>query len=85
MGYIEFPALILLIFAAMFFQVARNPARNRTLIPYGAGLKASYAGVAFWNEINGGIPGLWIPWAWMDLLFLVLFVFAWLRLRQPAS
>lgn len=82
MGYIEFPALLLVVFAAMFFQVARDPIRNRHFIPYGVGFKASYSGVAFWNEVNGGIPSLWIPWAWIDLLFLVLFMIAWLRLRR---
>jgi hypothetical protein len=82
MGYIEFPALILLVFAAMFFQVASHPATNRALIPYGAGLKAAYCGVSFWNAINGGIPSLWMPWAWMDLIFLVLFLIAWTHLNR---
>jgi hypothetical protein len=81
-GYIQFPALILLVFAAMFFQVAAHPARNRALIPYGAGLKAAYCGVVFWNAIDGGIPSLWMPWAWMDLIFLVSFAIAWNRLSR---
>jgi len=81
-GYIQFPALILILFAAMFIQVARDPVRNRSLIPYGAGLKAAYAGVVFWNELATGIPAFWIPWAWADLSFLVLFLLAWNRLRS---
>jgi hypothetical protein len=85
MAYIEFPALILLIFAAMYFQVARDPIRNRDFIPYGAGLKIAYAGVVFWNVLVGGIPGLWIPWAWIDLVFLVLFLIAWNRTRRPEA
>lgn len=80
-GYIQFPALILILFAAMFVQVARDPVRNRSLIPYGAGLKAAYAGVVFWNELDTGIPGFWLPWAWVDLCFLVLFLLSWSRLR----
>jgi|SRR6185312_15573243 len=49
---------------------------------YGAGLKAAYAGVVFWNELATGIPAFWIPWAWADLSFLVLFLLAWNRLRS---
>jgi hypothetical protein len=84
-AYIEFPALILLIFAAMYFQVARDSVRNRDFIPYGAALKIAYSGVVFWNALDGGIPGFWIPWAWIDLAFLVLFLIAWNRLRRPAG
>src|SRR6266516_190544 len=85
MAYIEFPALTLLIFAAMFFQVARDPVRNRNLIPYGAGLKVAYSGVVFRHVLSDGMPGLWIPWAWIDLVFLALFLIAWNRLGRPAA
>jgi hypothetical protein len=85
MAYIEFPAPVLLIFAALFFQLPHDPVRNRDLLPYGAALKVAYAGVVFWNAVSGGIPGLWIPWAWIDLVFLVLFLVAWNSLRAPTS
>ena len=79
MGYLQFPAILLMIFAVMFFQIARNPAGNRGLMLYGAALKVGYSGVVFWNVWHGGIPMLWIPWAWADLVFLVLFFVAWKR------
>jgi hypothetical protein len=85
LAYVQFPALLLLIFAAMFFRIARDPAPNRHLIPYGAGLKAAYSGTAFWYQLSGGIPFMWIPWAWADLAFLVLFLVAWRSLRQGSS
>jgi hypothetical protein len=81
MGYIAFPALLLILFALMFSRVAADPIRNRNLVLYGAGLKAAYSGVAFWYEVNGGIPPLWLPWAWTDLVFLILFLVA--RTRIP--
>ncbi len=34
-GYVQFPALLLLIFAWMFFQIAKAPLQRRQLIPYG--------------------------------------------------
>jgi hypothetical protein len=81
-GYIQFPALLLIIFGVMFLQVAANPFKNRDLMLYGAALKASYAGVVFGHDLISGIPRLWIPWAWADLAFLVLFLAAWNATRK---
>ncbi len=81
-AYVQFPALLLLIFAAMFLRIANDPAKNYNLIPYGIALKASYSGIAFWYAITQGIPSMWIPWAWVDLVFLIVFVFSWLKLRS---
>lgn len=81
-AYVQFPALLLLIFAAMFLVIAANPAKHHALIPYGIALKASYSGLAFWYEATRGIPSMWMPWAWGDLAFLIVFAYAWLRLRR---
>jgi hypothetical protein len=81
-AYVQFPALLLLIFAALFLRIAGNPAKNYSLIPYGIALKASYTGLAFWHAITTGIPAMWIPWAWVDLIFMIVFVFSWLHLRR---
>jgi hypothetical protein len=75
-GYVQFPALLLVVFGFMFVQIARNPDLNRGLIVYGIALKAAYCGVVFWYRITGGIPTMWLPWAWIDLAFLILFVMA---------
>lgn len=85
MGYVQFPALILLMFAWLFLSIARNPIANRHLIRYGIWLKASYCGVVFWHEITTGVPDMWIPWAWADLAFLILFVGALLQLNSQAE
>ena len=77
LGYVQFPALLLLIFAAMFFRAATNPAANRDVIAYGMALKASYFGLVFWYQFHGGIPALWVPWAWADVAFFLLFFVAW--------
>jgi len=76
-AYVQFPALLLLIFGAMFFKIASNPVRNRDLIWYGVALKAAYSGLAFWHQMADGIPSMWIPWAWADAVFLLLFLWAW--------
>ena len=77
-GYVKFPALLLIIFGAMFLQIARDPERNRNLIAYGIALKVAYAGLVLWYQLTTpGIPSMWIPWAWIDVVFLILFVLAW--------
>lgn len=75
-GYVQFPALLLIIFASLFLRIARNPEAHRDLIVYGIGLKAAYSGLVFWYQISADVPAMWIPWAWIDLVFLVLFLVA---------
>jgi hypothetical protein len=76
-GYVQFPALLLLTFAAMFFQIARDPVRYRSLMPYGMALKAAYCGTVFYYQLTWGVPFMWIPFAWADLAFLILFILAY--------
>lgn len=82
LGYIHFPALLLILFGVMFLQIARDPIGHREWIPYGMGFKASYFGLVFWYELFGGIPLLWVPWAWADLAFFLFFFVAWRSLRK---
>jgi hypothetical protein len=66
----------------MFFRIAADPVKGRELIPYGCALKVSYCGTAFFYQLTRGIPFMWIPWAWADLVFLALFILAARRLRS---
>jgi hypothetical protein len=83
MGYVQFPALLLVIFAAMFYRIAADPVANRALMPYGIALKVAYSGLVFFHQVTGGIPSMWVPWAWIDVMFVLLFVAAY-RLTSPA-
>jgi hypothetical protein len=82
-GYVRFPAALLIVFALMFLAIARAPARNRNLIPYGILLKVSFCSVVFGYWMLRGIPGMWKPFAIADAVFGVLFVWAYVRLRDP--
>ena len=84
-GYVRFPGLLLLIFAAMFFAVAWRPAANRNLIPYGILLKVAYCATVFYYWSHGGIPSMWKPWAWADLAFLILFLRAYVVLSPEST
>ncbi len=62
-----------------------DPVARRDTILYGVALKASYSGLVFWYQAHGGVPSLWIPWAWTDAAFLVLLLLGWFALRpRPA-
>jgi hypothetical protein len=82
LGYLQFPALLLIVFAFMYWRIGSDPTSNRNFIPYGIGLKVSYCAVVFYHWAGGGIPAMWIPFAWIDVGFVVLFVQAWRKLRN---
>jgi len=84
-GYTQFPAALLIVFALMFVAVARNPPANRNLILYGMLLKISYCGVVFYHWLGEGLPAMWKPFAVIDLVFLLLFARAYTQLRSPAK
>ncbi len=76
-GYVHFPAALLIIFGLMFLAIARDPVKHRNLIPYGILLKIAYCSVAFYHWFTAGIPWMWKPFAICDLVFMVLFIWAW--------
>ena len=85
MAYVQFPALLLILFGIMFFRVAMDPVKNRDLILYGCGLKVSYCSMVFYYMSTTGVPQMWVPWAYADLVFLVLFIMTWRDLGRRAA
>jgi len=83
-GYVQFPALLLMIFAWMFFAVAFRPRANRNLILYGILLKLSYSGTVIYHWVSGGVPGLWKPFVFIDLAFVILFAWAYAAIKPAA-
>ena len=84
-AYVQFPAALLIIFAAMFLTVAGDPARFRHLIPFGILLKVAYCSLAFGYWITAGIPGMWKTFAVLDLIMGLLFAWSFLALRPAPS
>jgi hypothetical protein len=79
-GYVQFSALLLLIFAWMFVEIAREPSEHRMLIPYGVAMHLAYAGIVIWYWATSGLPALWKPFALFDLLWAGLFLLAYFAL-----
>ena len=73
-GYVQFGAALVAIFGVGFWFVARDPQRNRDIVKMGILLKVSYSGVVFYHAALGNLPGVWLPFAWLDIIFLVLFI-----------
>jgi hypothetical protein len=88
LGYVQFPAALLLIFALMFVKIAVDPVRNYDLIVYGILLKVAYCAVSGWHWLNGDIPGMWKPFTVIDAAMGILFVWAYVILHatgEPAK
>lgn len=84
-GYIQFGALMLMIFGAMFLAVARDPAGNRNLIPYGILLKLSYSALAGYYWATTDCPTLFKPFVVIDVVMLVLFWLAYSALAPNSA
>jgi hypothetical protein len=84
-GYVQFPALLLLMFGVMFAQIAWDPRRFRHMMPYGIWLKFSYCALAFWYWVQTDIPWIWKPFAIIDAIMLVLFALAYISIGRPAA
>lgn len=84
-GYVHFPAALLIVFGIMFFAVAIDPVRSRNLIPYGMLLKLAYSGCVFYHWATGGVPGIWKPFALIDVAWAGVFVWAYVAIPRSAG
>ena len=84
-GYVQFPALLLLIFAWMFASVAHAPDKNINLIPYGIALKVAYCSIVFYYWFTVEIPYVWKPFAIMDFGWIILFAIAYAVLKKSTN
>ncbi len=75
-GYIQFAAAVVAIFGIGFWYVARAPERNRDIIKLGVLLKLSYSSIVLGWWFRGQMPVMWVPFAWIDLAFLLAFIAA---------
>jgi small multidrug resistance pump len=75
-GYVHLCAALIFIFGVGFWLAARDPVRNRDLIKLGALMKIAFAGVVFGHLIFASVPAMYVPFATLDLVFLVGLVWA---------
>lgn len=82
-GYIQFGALMLMIFGLMFLTIAKDPVANRNLMPFGMLLKLFYIGIVGYYWLTSGCPALFKPFLFIDLAMLILFWMAYQSRLDP--
>ena len=82
-AYIQLAAIFILVQGLSYWLVYRDPLGNLGIVRIGVVYKAAYAGLAAWYLVLGTLPSVFfIPWAIIDVAFLVGFV---LFLRRAAA
>ncbi len=82
-AYIQLAAVFIFVQGLGYLLTYLDPLGNLGIVRVGIAYKAAYAGLAFWYLVIGALPSIFfIPWAIIDLLFLVGFV---LFLRAAAT
>ena len=81
-GYVQFAALMLMIFGLMFVAVVVDPIGQRNLIRYGLLLKLSYCGLAIFYWTTSGLPNLFKPFVFIDAVMYGLFLASYLKLGK---
>ena len=80
-AYVQFPAMLLLIFALMFSMVGKQPERHIDLILYGILLKLSYCSITAFYWVQGSLPEMWQPFTICDAIMGFLYIWAFVHCR----
>lgn len=74
-AYIQLAAVFIFVQGFSYLLPFRDPLGNLGIVTVGVVYKAAYAGLALWYLLIGALPSaFFIPWAIIDLAFLVGFV-----------
>lgn len=74
-AYIQLAAVFIFVQGLSYWLVFRDPFANLGIVRVGVAYKAAYSGLALYYLVIGQLPsGFFIPWAVIDLLFLIGFV-----------
>ena len=84
-GYVQLCGLLIMIFGIGFYLVYKDPVRNLSLIMLGILMKAAFVIVVFGHTLLGSVPVLYVPFAGADLLFLLLFIAAYVGVRRAST
>ena len=85
MGYVQFPAALLIVFGLIFVAIARDPVACRGMIVYGVLLKLAYCSVTSYYWLTTDIPVIWKPFVVIDLVMGILFVVAYIVLPRTTE
>jgi len=75
-GYVQLPALLIIVFGIGFWMVAQDVRGNRSIISLGILMKLAFGIVVFGHLIAGNTIPFYIPFGIIDLGFAILFLMA---------
>lgn len=84
-AYVQFPAVLLLIFGLMCLRSAWDPFRFREQILYVVAAKAGFVLVVGLHVLTGGLPMMWIVLAGIEFAFGVLLFIGWQETAPEAN
>ena len=85
-AYIQLAAVFIFVQGFSYLLPFRDPLGNLGIVRVGVVYKAAYAGLALWYLAIGALPSVFfIPWAIIDLGFLVGFVLFLRAARRVGS
>jgi hypothetical protein len=80
--YLQLPAVLIMVFGWMMFNVAKEPQKNLNLILYINLFKAGFISVVIYNWLTKGLPWLWLSFVGFDLVYLAGFLAAYRIIKE---
>ena len=84
-GYIQLAAAYILVFGIGFFFVYKDPVRNQAIITLGVLMKLGFVVVVLGHLLIDTIPPFYIPFALLDIVFLLLFMYTLTAVKKLAT
>ena len=85
-AFIQLAAIFIFVQGLSYALVFLDPSGNLGIVRVGVAYKAAYAGLALWYLVIGILPSLFfVPWALIDLAFLVGFVLFLRSASRPTA
>ncbi len=83
-GYIQLAAAYIFTFGVGFYLVYKDPVKNQAIIVLGVLMKLLFVVVVFGHLLIDSVPAFYIPFAIIDILFLLLFLYSQSAIKKLA-
>ena len=84
-GYIQLAGAFILVFGIGFYLVYKNPVQNQAIITLGILMKLLFVVIVLGHLLIDTVPAFYIPFALLDIVFLLLFLYAQTGIRKLAT
>jgi hypothetical protein len=84
-GYIQLAAAYIFTFGIGFYLVYKDPVRNQAIITLGVLMKLLFVVIVLGHLLIDAVPAFYIPFALLDIVFLLLFLYTQTALKKLAA